>query len=86
MSNQLCISVTKFTILGEYVSTFGFTASDDHASAYENHYNSSEEFFVNFPTDDALIKYVLSLDEFQDIYVSDSNDMIGVSAIIVYGY
>lgn len=82
MSNRMIIAVTEFSVNGTEESTFGFTAADDYFKAYEDHYDSLEEFFKEFPSEQDLIEYITWLPEFE------GNEWGGVDGtpVMVDGY
>lgn len=90
MSNILVISVTKFQLVNEEADpSFGFTASDNYGKAYENHFDTYEEFKEEFPTQDDLILHVLELKAFEDgaIVTPDGKyELDSFSSVTVLGY
>jgi len=87
MSNRLYITLTEFTPLIEGAeSTFGFRVADDYAKDYEDHWDSLEEFFKEYPTEESLKDHVFDLEGFQDIDPTDPDNVIGVSSVVVDGY
>lgn len=68
MANILFINMVKVETLGTNDAVmYGYTASDEYASAYDFSYRSLEELYEAFPDEDALKRTVLSLPEFIDV-------------------
>lgn len=81
MANRLVICVTSFTNLATNSTTYGYTAADDYAQVYENHWDSLEEFLVEVPIEEALVDRVLWSEGFQDFerrYLEDGNTLSNV--------
>lgn len=83
MGNRLIISVTEFRRQHGADISFGFTASDDCASVFDDKYNNHADFVQRFPTKQALIDHVLTLHGFDDI---DLNDPVVSTYIEVEGW
>jgi len=64
MSNTLYITVTQFTDVATGKVEFGFVATDADAEYFEQGYATLADFLEAYPTEDALIEHVTSLDCF----------------------
>lgn len=81
MSNSLFIEVVEFKPVKGLDSAFGFTASDDYGSAFNNSFESLDDFKKKFPTDDSLVDHILDLREFEGSGGRNENGELELEAV-----